>query len=154
MDDIQLLIYIVFVVIALLSRILGKKKKQRPAREEDYEEAEQEPQVSFEDLLREFTQKREDAQEEKQVVERPVVVEEAPTSDLPSDEEIEKRFRESVLAAERDEHKMDFKHLDHFKNYEVEEEENELAREVREMLQDPDGMAKAVLVSEIINRKY
>ncbi|WP_255702483.1 hypothetical protein [Fulvivirga ulvae] len=43
--------------------------------------------------------------------------------------------------------------MEHFKPYET-EEENSVAGEVLEMLQDEEGARKAIILSEIINRKY
>lgn len=158
MDDIQLLIYIIFVVIALLSRFLKKKKEPLPQNPD--EDRQDEKQVSFEDLLREFSEKRQEVREQRtptrRVIPAPSESRKVESVDTISDEEVSKRYQESIKAAESElrlEREVSEK-LIHFKNYETEAEENLLAGEIKEMLNSPEDAAKAIVLSEIINRKY
>ena len=158
MDDIQLLIYIIFVVVALLSRFLSKKKAL-PPRDPGQEGPEEKP-VSFEDLLREFSEKTREVREHSTPMTKaaPQKVERKQEyrQETISDEEVTRRFEESVRAAkiEKVPESALSDRLVHFKNYETEDEGNPFAESIREMLKNPDDVAKAVVLSEIINRKY
>ncbi|HNP20046.1 MAG TPA: hypothetical protein PKL31_16525 [Fulvivirga sp.] len=152
MDDIQLILYIAFVVFAIVSRMLKSKKagKLKPPVQTEQETTERE--FSFEDLLKEFTEgpKKEEHREE---------VEEVFEEEYQNDEEAERIYQESIAATERyeqmakvseDRHTGNFKHFGGYSEEDVEEEENEYA----ELFQDQNSAKRAIILSEIINRKY
>lgn len=161
--DIENYFYVILAVIYFLSRVL-KGKKQIP-QEDSYEEQEStgKKTVTFEDLLKEFT-------DEKEVeIEEPEAVEEAPIEPVEdqrprsyrspySDEETKSIFEKSIREAENisqdeagEENKLIFKE---FKPYQEEDDTNEFATELKEMLQSADGGKKAIILSEILTRRY
>lgn len=176
MDDIQLLIYIAFLAIALLSRFLGKKKKnaQQAKEKENSPEDKGDPPMTFEDLLKEFTGSKEEREEKKERERAEIRYEKEREeqeraeqernerreyefeSELPDDDEINDIYEQSVKAAEKAKSPDDQDKGSRFKNFDIEEDasENKIAQEVREMLSNPGSAAKAIVLSEIINRKY
>lgn len=161
MEDIQLYIYIAFLLIAFLSRIWGKKKKaERDSPNEEHQPKEKP--LSFEDLLKEFTQSKvERDRPEVRKVKEPIVEEIGREYDfkdsIPNDDEAKEIYQKSVRAAKA---AKDYKpesadmKFGHFEAFEEEVSENSIADEVKEMLKDSNNMAKAVVLSEILNRKY
>ncbi|MEL7002474.1 MAG: hypothetical protein AAFN93_07035 [Bacteroidota bacterium] len=158
MDNIQIILYIVFIAIALLSRLL-KAKKPEPKRPVQDPSDTSEP-ISFEDLLKEFTGEKPRTE---------TVLEEADQSLEYVDYETEERhydddraletYRTATAGADK------FKTLDqqvelnvdrplfgHFDEYDDEEETN--TNDLVTMLKDEDGIRKAVILSEILKRKY
>ncbi|MBL6449434.1 hypothetical protein JMN32_24190 [Fulvivirga sp. 29W222] len=165
--DIELILYIIFIAIAILSRVLKSKKEGSQPTSSDQTESMDTPTrktektLTFEELLREFTGE-----------DRPVHQEPKPESGYTHQEEaysyeeeyvgdqIQETYNRSVNEAQKlktlDELvSLDepLERMDHFKPYET-EDENTMASEVLEMLQDEDGARKAIILSEIINRKY
>lgn len=161
--DLENLVYVALAVIYFLSRVF-KKRKQAPT--ESPEESSQ-PQpgkrpVSFEDLLKEFGVDKgvEEQKEEKDEVDD--FQEEKETDEYRSryeDEEAqsvyEKSIKEVELTSEKEEAESNkglvFKE---FKPYQEEDDSNEFASEIRELLQSEDGGKKAIVLGEILNRKY
>ncbi len=154
MDDIQLILYIIFVAIAILTRVFKSKKKEQPqpqqqSEAEEYETSSPKPK-SFEDLLKEFTG-------ESTAVETEVTSYE---EEYEADDEIEtyesmdsnpKELKtiDELVDLEDDRHTGNFKH---FAGYE--EQEENVNNEFVEALQNEEGARKAIIFSEIINRKY
>ncbi len=159
--DFENYFYVILAIIYFLSRVL-KGKKQAPE-DESYDQPEttgKKP-VTFEDLLKEFT-------EDKSVEPEPEVVQESvrevedsrpksyrsPYSDEESKSIFEKSIKEAEMLSKGEEpaeKKLVFKE---FKPYQEEEETTGFATEIREMLQSGDGGKKAIILAEILNRRY
>ena len=179
MDDLELYIYIALGVIYFLSRAFRKKKQVAPPQNkrkadsgEDYAGAPQkEKTVTFEDLLREFTGQKEEPEYD--------YVEEAEEPDRSYDEESyyreEEQNAEEYTATEEVEYKSydevynvskDLKTLDEqvdlklaekkrFDKYKIEEGVNiHTAKRFRELLQNKDSIKDAIILKEILDRKY
>ena len=108
--DFELVIYILFVTIAILSRVLKKRKQQAPPAQEPREEQTEKDTITFEDLLREFTEGR---SETRQTQPRPEPAWEAPVERLeelefrdkiPDDEEVNQVYEEAIREAEGSSH--------------------------------------------------
>ncbi|MTI20391.1 hypothetical protein E1176_05095, partial [Fulvivirga sp. RKSG066] len=155
MDDIQLILYIIFAVIAILSQVFKAKNKQQPKApqqndQEDYADDRRSQPQSFEDLLKEFTG-------EKDVKEHKEWQEQSAEDFNQDDDEIRRVYEDSVQDAKNlktidelvdlgdDRHTGNFQH---FRGYE-EDEEDEQSEYVR-MLQDAEGAKKAIILSEIV----
>ncbi|MEM6525012.1 MAG: hypothetical protein AAF693_14510 [Bacteroidota bacterium] len=163
MDDIQLLVYILIVAFGIFSRFLkAKKKKPKPQAPADTETASEKPVVSFEELLKEFTGESsnepelEEVYEPKRAKPKPVAVEY-------NEDEIQQRYQESLITAESyksqsarkeekqdDRHKGNFTHVNGYDAIEKEPEESEFLA----FLRDEDGPRKAIILGEILNRRY
>ncbi len=169
MDDIQFWLYLAFGAIYFLTRMF-KKKNQPESRDGGNEPSENKPKpVSFEDLLKEFTQEKTQSfadpepkviqtePEEEQWVEknRPKVFEEGKTRRF-SDDESRRIYEESIKRAEGAD--LVFERADNFKSNiqraEDQEEENTIADDIKDMLSDQDQAKRAIILSEILNRKY
>ncbi|RED96113.1 hypothetical protein [Marinoscillum furvescens] len=176
MDDIQFWLYLVFGAIYFITRSLKKKNppqpKSRPQQQTDESTQRRNRPVTFEELLQEFTEGKSTPKEEEkpepveatQVVKerkwqeenRPKEYEEGKTRRF-SDEESRKVYEESIKRAEGTE--LEFKRDEHFQSKlksraKRESESNEVAADVLAMLQDQDQAKRAVVLSEILNRKY
>ena len=157
MDDIQLLVYILIIAFGIFSRFLKAKKKnpktQAPA---ESESDSQKPTVTFEELLKEFT--GEDSTEvEPEETFKPQKIEKKPVTVEYNDDEIQQRYQESLRKAEAyqsktkdDLHTGKFTHFRGYDDFEKEKEESEFLTFLRE----EDGPRKAIILGEILNRKY
>lgn len=154
MDDIQIVVYIIFVLFAIISRALKKKKevpnkKARPASNQEPQKAP----MSFEELLREFTEepKRAPEPEVSEVIDYE-------DFDYKDETEIQRIFEESVAASKKyeeasysdDRHTGNFTHFEGYSEEDTDEEESEYAK----LLQDDESAKRAIILSEILNRKY
>lgn len=168
MDDI--IIYLIFLAFALLSRFLTKKKKdqappptQGPRSEQGPEKSYERPK-SFEELLREFSEGPQEAPRGAEPEEEyeHAYEEEGYEEEYSRDEEAREVYDRSVKQAKNlktiDE-LVDYDQvkttLDEkkFKPYDVEKKES-LADSIRRDLQNPHEVRKAVIYAEILNRKY
>lgn len=184
MDDIQFWLYLAFAVIYFITR--GMKKKTtggNPKPSSSDTNSDDRPQrkpVSFEDLLKEFTEGREVSGEENETmapspppVEARHIVEQRKWQEKNTaesfknegrhrqfaDDESRRIYENSIKIAEKTD--LSIKGDDAFKSklkrFDQEEEdiyENDTAISIREMLQDSDDAKKAIILSEILNRKY
>lgn len=161
--DKELIIYIIFIVIAILTRVLKNKKGNAPApprkpQEEDGSPKKSQRPLTFEELLREFT--GEGSAEEPVKESR---TEYAPTEQPYSyeeDDEVRQAYERSISEAKKlktldEQVSLDepLTRLRPFDSYSTEEENNS-ADTILEALKDPDGARNAIILSEIINRKY
>ncbi len=167
MEDFQIILYIIFGVIYFLSRFLKKKpqdqakRRPRPQQDQDQEQPTTEQPMTFEDLLREFT--GEQTQESEVETERPLIKPKPPKQDYdfegdyPTDDEIQKVYEESIRDAQKD---RDVKPTEEprmrFKEFYIDEDadENELASEFADMLKNPESAQKAIILKELLDRKY
>lgn len=156
MDDIQIILYIIFAAIAILSRVLSKKNKDAPPQStgtDGQHEKKRPAPKSFEDLFREFTEEKDAPYRASEVIE-----EKSPEH---NDDKIRETYNSSVKEAKKlktidelvdledDRHTGNFRH---FTGYEEKGETQE--NEYLELLKDADGARKAIVLSEIFNRKY
>ena len=154
MDDIQIVVYIILILFGIVSKVLKKKKevppkKARPAAGQ----AQQKTPMSFEELLKEFTEepKRTPKSQEPEIVDYE-------DFDYNDETEIQRIFEESVAASKKyeetahgdDRHTGNFTHFEGYSEEDTEEEESEYAK----ILQDDESAKKAIILSEILNRKY
>ncbi len=174
MDNIENYFYIALAVIYIISRVIKasskQKQQQRPApprqpqsvqtsgTSQPQQRTQPKKSFSFEDILKEFEKNL--AGEEYEEDERPLPVEEI-RHEKPKPVKVEPANRPSiyetfegtsyetpeVLEASRKE-KEEFARSD---NYTVHEEEES---EFIKMLRQPNGAKNAIVLSEIINRKY
>lgn len=174
MDDIQFWLYLLFAVIYFVSRALKKKdpkktEKRTASRNSTPEERPQRKPVSFEELLQEFTEGRKPEVEEPEYEEEPAYeqrIEEPKREEEPvfeegitrrfSDVESKRIYEESIAKAEGAE--IAFQHDDDFKSKlqrtADKEQSSGVAQEIRDMLQNPNDARKAIVLGEILNRKY
>lgn len=155
MDDIQLVLYIIFIVFAIITNVLKKKKgvpqKSAPRNTQNTSSPNKpKKQLTFEELLREFT--------EEQSPKHPTYEEEE-QFDVNDDAEIQRIYEESVKASQKyqnyasqtdERHTGNFAHFRGYSEEDTEEEESEFAK----LLQDEESAKKAIILSEILNRKY
>ena len=177
MDDIQFWIYIIFAIIYFVGKNFKKKaqeqQKPRPRPNSPSEPQGDYPQrpVTFEDLLEEITgrrsaqpapsRQREDipavpAREVKMKAD--IEIEEEGNRRAFADEESKRVYEESIkkaegfeLAYQQDEHYQTRKL---FNDRPDRTTENEFASEIKSMLKNGDSARKAVILSEILQRKY
>ena len=173
MDDIQFWLYLAFAAIYFITRMM--KKKNAPEPTQSAEEKSEHPErrtrpVSFEDLLKEFTEGKQESEPEaprpveaRQLVkerewvaqQKPKEFEEGRTRRF-ADEESRRVYEESIRLAEGSD--LEFKRDEHFKSkmqrQQDEGDQQSLGADIKSMLQDADSAKKAVILSEILNRKY
>ncbi len=164
--DYKIILYIIFFVIYILAKTLKKPKPKhtppKPRPNIDAEAHEAEPTITFEDIFRGLTNdKKKEKPEPVEVINE---VEEY-ESNYPSDDEIQEVYKESLIQAEksktqerivRDNAKKKRTAAlksEKFSAYEV-EEITSLASELGEMLKNPEDARKAIVLKEILDRKY
>lgn len=173
MDDIQTWIYIIIGVIYFVIRSFRKKTPEIPnespvdTTNPQRSDSERRKPLTFEELLKEFTDP-ESRQTEEEVVEevrRPEpektkedFAKEGSTRRF-SDEESRKVYEESIKQAEGFEIPYDTDedyHIEKFKAipHDHDEEEDTVADDIRSMLSQPEDAKRAIILGEIINRKY
>ena len=178
MDSFQFWLYVIIGVIYLVSRGLKKKANQSPgpvdANEEKpfsstRHEGNKPKQLSFEDLLKEITESKQ--QQQQQPREEPVVDYDDNLEEEEKDlEDVEYDYRKQNKTYEiYEEAKKQAFHrpsleetmkiqdtvvsFGKFKEFEKRAETN-LAAEYLNEFHDPDGIKKAVVMSEILKRKF
>ena len=164
--DFKIILYIVFFIIYILVKTLKKSKpKQSPKKPRphiDSEAHEAEPTVSFEDIFRGLTNDKK--KEEPEPVEVINEVEEF-ESNYPSDDEIQEVYKESLRQAEknktqeeivRDNAKKKRAAISETKESTPSyvEERFSLASELGEILKNPEDARKAIVLKEILDRKF
>lgn len=167
MDDFNFWWYIIAAVIYFITR--GKKKKQanKPSRPGSENNPPPSRPKSFEDLLREITEGTSESDVEEPIQE-PVVIEPVREPEKPkpqerdrnkrvfADDESKRIYEESIKMAEGAD--IEFAPNEHFKSStlfrkEEQEKEKSFAAELMDGF-DADEAKKAVIYSEIFNRKY
>lgn len=169
MEDI--IVYLVFVAFALLSRFLSKKKNpaEGKSRPQNTQQGKSKRQPSFEELLREFTEGPQETKEpeptqptrEYQTMEGQTYETQNYDTLYTNDEEARAIYEKSIKESEKlktidelvDYDKVKTK-LDHFEAYDTDEKGTTYAERLRKELQKPDEIKKAIIYSEILNRKY
>lgn len=167
MDNIQFWLYVAFGVIYFVFKQLRKKKTQEETQEVDQEmpQPRRKP-VTFDELLKEFTQGKEGYEEvrEEQEYHAPQVLPTAyPQKEIESrkfaDDESQKIYERSIAQAEG--YDLKFERDDNFRvkspmqvTLRGEDEEKSIGEEIFDSLRDADQARKAVILGEILNRKY
>ncbi len=164
MDDIGNLVYLLVFVIWFLYKIFGKGKKKttRPLRPVDTRAPEPKPQeqssrdstsppITFEDVLRELTGTRPvTVTEPEEIDETPELY---PVEDIPPTME-ETSFEVFETTAETQPAKGR-QVLADFSAYKItKEHSSKAAREVFKMLRSKNGLKKAIILKEILDRPY
>jgi len=175
MDDFQVVLYIVFGVIYVLSRILKKRKQSqspnRPMPSSDELEPEVEKPISFEDLLQEITGSK--SSQSEQAPSPTVTPTPSPTHNTrqlhytpkpltaieKENEKMRTQGKELKPLVEAKPIHETIHHHDHSKHEGFErlgafEIEEEVESEFMTFLHEEDGPKKAFVLSEIFNRKY
>ncbi|WP_420583403.1 hypothetical protein [Reichenbachiella sp.] len=164
MDD-SILYYLVLGAIYVLSKLFGKKKNQDiPAEVDQYEELDtpkppKKPAPTFEDILKELTGEqtpaftKEEKAEPLKPAPEPVLATELVDYQKKNIEALdEDDFIDIVPHKPLERKKPEFQRDIHFA---VEEEEEEgMAGDIEEMLSDYDGVRKAMVLKEVLDRKY
>jgi len=164
--DYKIILYIIFFVIYILAKTLKKPKPKhtppKPRPNIDAEAHEAEPTMTFEDIFRKPTvdKKKEKPEPVKLINE----VEELESSYL-SDDEIQEVYKESLIQAGKSKTQEQIVRdnakkkrpaalkSEKFSAYEV-KEITSLASELGEMLKNPEDARKAIVLKEILDRKY
>lgn len=161
MDDIGTVLYIVFLALYIISRAFKKKGKKPVTRQpnapqaEDEQTSQKERPVSFEDLLKEFTEQRTEAKRPKPK-EQEATFEKEEFDDSRVQETFESSVREAKEFKTLDEQvDLEIKPLisDHFEAYE-QEEEYTFADEIRDSFANPDDARKAIILKEVLDRRF
>lgn len=164
MDD-SILYYLVLGAIYVLSKIFGKKKNQDiPAEVDEFEEVNtprpaKKPAPTFEDILKELTGEqspvftKEEKEEPLQPAPEPVLATELVDYQKKNIEALEADDLIDIVPHKPIERKKpQFERDIHFI---VEEEEGEdVGADIDEMLSDYDGIRKAIVLKEVLDRKY
>lgn len=171
MEDFKIWVYLAFAAIYLISRAMKKKEPEKkprsPLQSAEDESPRRKAPASFEELLREFTEEHErqeaTEQEREELVREPVST---PSKQVQeeirlegekrhfADDESRAIYERSIQEAEGAD--ISYERDEHFKmkRWEREEEENTIASELKNMLRSPSDAKKAVVLSEILNRRY
>ncbi|MEQ9423174.1 MAG: hypothetical protein RJQ09_02060 [Cyclobacteriaceae bacterium] len=162
--DFENVFYVILAIIYILSRVLKAKKQPEPTEtSDDQPTGKGSKPVSFEDLLKEFGRTEEvesEPVEEIKPVEKEEKRDHTPSYDRRfSDDEAKSIYEKSIAQAEKFEHEgeqPDGKPLifKEFKPYAEESDKNEFVEEIKDMFNEGDGGKKAIVLSEILNRKY
>jgi hypothetical protein len=160
MDDLGNLLYILFLVIYVVSRFIGKKKAPKQGKspgKAPRQESETTERPTFEDLLREFTQQGESRPEKK--AEKPVGV--PVEEEVFEDDYVTEKYQEAVDSAK------ELKTLDEqvnlneplkknisFEAYEKKEEEKGVSHDIFLSLSNPEDARRAIVLKEILDTKF
>ncbi len=173
MDNIQFWLYLAFGAIYFITRMMKKKKATEGGEVEERSSTVPKPRpLTFEELLKEFTQQESGTEQvkEQEVVaidkkdreeenwkrkNSPSTFEEGKTRVF-SDDESKRIYQESIKRAEGAQ--LDFERDEHFEprmaRIQNAEESRSVAMDIREMLADTEQAKRAVILGEILNRKY
>lgn len=155
MEDNTFIYYLILGAIYLLSRLLKKKKPVAPSKPRQRSQSEEQvaprprPRpTSFEDILKELAHELTPEEQRRpkviEVEDKPEVVKVKQESELTTEQLYVKRRHEEAeqrrkLALERER---------------AEKKEEHEPHEVLELLNEEGGAANAIILSEILNRKY
>ena len=163
MDD-SLLYYLVLGAIYVLSKIFGKKKNQDiPMEVDEYEEFSQpkpkrNPAPTFEDILKELTGEetpvfsKEEKEQPLKPAAKPVLATELVDYQKKNIEALDENDLIDIVPHKPIERKKpEFQRAAHF---EVADEDEDLGTDIQELLADYDGLRKAIVLKEVLDRKY
>ena len=166
MDNLENYLYVLFAVIYIISRIIkarSKQKKESPQQQTHrHSQAQPKPKkgFSFEDILKEF-EKNLAGEGEEMEHEKPLPVKEikhVKPSAIPVKPALEKSqnpyeaYQGNSFKSIKEEIEMEKESsFSRSENYSI---KDDVANEYVKMLQNPEGFKNAIVLSEIINRKY
>ena len=167
MEDSKIIWYIVLGAIYVLSKVF--KKKKQPVEQQPYDENEEyqtkvEPPKktpsSFDEILKELS--KEINPEESKTITAEIEVEEikplvSETNPLPNyapKSDYELKVEKANQLPTKTFANRDRPLYQRNEKFAIVEEENEMAQDIHDLLSDADGPKKAVILSEILNRKY
>lgn len=170
--DKEIIFFIIFVVFSILSSLLNKKKKQPEAQEPEGDtphrpQRKRKP-FSFEDILREF--EAEVTEQQKPRPQKEIVMAEEEEDDY----EYQTRPRETYAKTVDEVRKKDAVYEDYENARPLEDKLKKISREVKEIgvdeeeepapapklndyaeaLNDAEGLRKAIVLKEILDRKH
>jgi hypothetical protein len=179
MNDLEIYIYIALAVIYFLSRAFRKKNPAKPPRptqrttsQDDYEQQSQkEKPLTFEDLLKEFTGQKEkpvheveeEEEERYESLEQEYIDAEAEpySAEYESYDESQYRSYDEVYGKGKDLKTLDEQvqinepFRKRFDEYMIQKEVNiHNASRFRELLKNKDSVRDAIILKEILDRKY
>ncbi len=158
MDDIQTILYIVIAVLYVIFRVFLKKKPkpQPPPVEQEHHQDVESPAkekrdspspMSFEDVFKELSGQKKAPKQEPQ----------APQFE---DENIKSAYEESIQRAKEIKKPKNqaipaiHPKFESFEDYETEDKGNWLADEIRASLKDPGDLKRAIVLKEILKRRF
>ena len=164
--DFKIILYIVLFVIYILAKTLkkspSKQSPKKPRPKIDTEAHEAEPTITFEDMFRELTSsKKKDQPKPVEVIKEVKEFD----SEYPSDDEIQDVYKESVRQADKSKtlgeimrekakkKRPPVEEFERFSAYDIEERFT-LASELGEMLKNPEDARRAIVLREILDRKF
>ncbi|MEM6841866.1 MAG: hypothetical protein AAF632_06545 [Bacteroidota bacterium] len=169
----ELLIFLAFAAFSFISRFLNRKKKSSGGEAEGYEGVpqpekpvvdperpeSQPPPVSFEEILREMmgeTKRKPKPQPEPPGdVKRPASRAKEKTNQARQTAQKAQRGASTVGTAQRITDKISLEDSGkRIETVDVSQKKNTVAKEVAEALSNPRSAREAIILSEIINRKY
>ena len=169
MDNFETYLYIIFAVIYIVSRIIkarGKQNQKRPIppnqRQTSAPQRQAKPKktFSFEDILKEFEknlsgEEESDTAYEKQMPVQEIRHEKPQAKPAPAAPETPNKYQsyydENMKSSAQDDTFGEGRIFSRNDNYKLEEEE---VHPMVALMRDPDGAKNAIVLSEIINRKY
>lgn len=172
-DSLSTILYIIIAIAYFLFSILRKgKPKNKPKNFptptgsgdfEEYvpEERRQQKRPSFEDLLKEFTQEPTASKEEKEeeVIELPdVEIQASKPASITTAPSPYAKYQQVDYETPKTESQTPFyksnKRMVKIEKTQDVKRSNQRASEIAELLRNPDGLKKAVILSEILKTKY
>ena len=167
MEDFSTLIYIAAGIFYLVIRLLGgKKKKGQAPQQQSGKQGNKRTPKSFEELLQEFSDQAEQAmappKEEQPAYTEPVqeVQESQPQSRSYDDQEALSRYQQSVQMAQQSQRnelltsKIGSAKSGRMGSYKIRKKRNVELEKTRKLLSNPKNLRQAVILKEIIDRKY
>ncbi|MBU2913748.1 hypothetical protein [Reichenbachiella agariperforans] len=161
MDDSNILYYIVLAVIYIISRVLKKKKQDQTTAESSTDDTGSgsqqtaQSQPTFEDLFKQITGESFGTPKTTEPVTPVGYSDDIETEYDPTPEPV---LEDYVYKEEREKPREKIADIidknRRAENYEIREDEGDEGDAIREMLQDEDGLRRAVIVSEVFGRKY
>ena len=164
--DKEIIFYILFLIIAILGRLLGGKKNRKQVNQPQQSSGESdEPVKTFEELLEEFTSQKRDRRSRRDIE----------ATDMPASAESRRRKKvaQELIEEEEEQTPFSFESPDKLRSLDelvdidevqtrsrLQSPEEEVVKPVQEdssirsMLQNPEDARKAIILGEILNRKY
>lgn len=167
MEDSKIIWYIVLGAIYVLSKVFKKKKKteeEQPYNETEEAQSELEPKkkapTSFDEILKELS--KEIIPEEPKIIPteieeeeiKPLVSETNPLPTYAPKSAYELKVENANKLPSKTFAIRDRPIYERNEKFALVEEENEMAQDIHDLLKDVDGPKKAIILSEILNRKY
>ncbi len=156
MEDFRFLFWIVIAIIYVVRFVIKQGKGKKPVGQGQVPDRQGRPkrQPTFEELLQEFTEKK-TAKPTALEIEEDRKQTEPSFSTAYDDSKSKLTYEESIVAARKKNALKENNYKTpstHFAKYKIEEETAE--SKIAELLSSPENVKNAVILSEIINRRY